>query len=276
MLRPTPRSTRHIALLALGVVLFILANPPAARAQILNIEKKRLEEKEGNYFVGNVGVHFNYNNRSPTLRQPARVMDTGLSSNLAFFMKDHAFMLINEYQIFLINESEFVNTGLTHARAQFFRKLRFSFEVYSQFQYDRPRGMRRRGLIGIGPRVRLVQTEKFNLTGGTGVMYEQEHWLFPESPARARARFAKSSSYVSLRYEPQEDINLNAIVYFQTGYDRGVGVFRHRISGDLNLAVRLIGKLSLTSTFSGSYETEPIVPIIPFIFATTNGVRIDF
>jgi hypothetical protein len=276
MRHPALRSAFPFILLTLGIALMFAADPPAARAQILNIEKRRLEKEEERYFVGNVGVTFNYTNRSPTLRQPARVMNTGLTSNVAYFTEAHVFMLINEYQVFLFNEAQLVNTGLTHARAQFFREERIGFEVYSQFQYDVPRGMRRRGLIGVGPRFRLVQSDKFNLTAGTGVMYEQEYWDFPDNNDRARARFAKSSSYLSTRYEPSEGINLNAIVYFQTGYDRAFGLFRHRISGDVNISVTLIGKLSLTSTFSGSYETEPVVPIIPFIFSTTNGVRFDF
>jgi hypothetical protein len=260
----------------MGLVLGSSIAQPTVQAQILNIEKRRLEKKEGNFFVGNVGVHFNYNNRSPTLRQPARVMDTGLTSNLAYFTEDHVFMLINEYQIYLINDSEIVNAGLTHARAQFFREAQVGFEVYSQFQYDRPRGMRRRGLLGAGPRFRLVQSKKINLTAGTGVMYEQEFWRFPEDDGYAVARFAKWSSYVSTRIEPREGFNLNAIIYYQTGYDRTFGFFRHRVSGDMNLSVALIEKLSLTSTFSISYETEPIVPIIPVIFATLNGIRVDF
>ena len=256
------------AWLLIGLFAGLSVGDGRAEAQILNIEKRRLEKKEDNFFVGNVGVHFNYNNRSPTLRQPARVMDTGLSSNIAYFTEDHVFLLIND--------AEIVNAGLSHARAQFFREARVGFEVYTQFQYDRPRGMRRRGLLGAGPRFRLYESEKFELTAGTGVMYEQENWRFPEESAIAVARFAKWSSYLSTRLEPREGVNINAIVYYQTGYDRTFGLFRHRITGDVNLSVALMEKLSLTSSFSISYETEPIVPIIPVIFASLNGIRVDF
>src|SRR5690606_7317081 len=98
------------ALLLLGAACL----PSTARAQLLNIEKKRLERPDDDYVVGNLGVNFAYNNRSPTLRVPARVLTTGLTSNVGYFSDHTAYMLMSDYQLLRINENSVVDTGVTH------------------------------------------------------------------------------------------------------------------------------------------------------------------
>jgi hypothetical protein len=264
-----------LSLRALGLVL--LCAPLTARAQILNVEKKRLERKESEFLVGNLGVNFNYNNRSPTLREPVRVMSTGARSNVGYFAGPHGYLLINQYQLLLINDSEIVNTGFTHARVQLYRDDVLSFELFSQYQFDRPRGLGLRWLTGAGPRYRLLQSPKLNLTAGSGAMYELETWEHPfVEDLVVTVRAVKSSVYVSTRIEFDERIDFNGVVYHQAGYDRGIEALRQRVSGELNLNVKLVRWLSLVSSFAASYETHPIVPIIPFIFETANGVQLEF
>jgi hypothetical protein len=261
---------------ALASLAGTLALSPSLEAQILNIEKKRLEQNEDEYLTGNVGLRFNYHNRSPTLQRPARVMSTGLASHVGYFLEPHAYMLINEYQLHVINENEIVNTGFSHARTELWRRETLNLEAYGQYQYDRPRGLDRRLLAGIGPRLRLIANPTLNLTVGVGAMYEQEHWTHPETGALVTARFVKSTNYLSVRINVSEQVDLNGIVYYQSGYDRTVEQLRQRVSGEANLLVKIIDTLSITSSVTASYETRPIVPIIPLIYSTMNGIQFDF
>lgn len=45
-------------------VLPLLVLSVSTRAQILNVEKTRIKGDSANYFVGNIGVDFNINNRT--------------------------------------------------------------------------------------------------------------------------------------------------------------------------------------------------------------------
>jgi hypothetical protein len=260
---------------ALALALLLLA--PLAPAQILNLEKQRLDRKEDEFFVGNAGANFNYNNRSPSLREPVRVLSTGATSNLAFFHASTGLLLINDYQLLTVNENTIVSTGLSHLRVQLERRRWLHYELYNQFQYDRPRGLRSRGLFGANGRLFLLQTTPADVILGLGPMYETERWAHPfEADRFVQVNFLKLNSYVSTRVALGGAVDLNGITYYQVGRDRTFARFRHRVSGELNLTAGIGERFSLTSSLSLAYETAPIVPIVPFVFATTNGLRVNF
>jgi len=247
-----------------------------AHAQILNIEKKRIDRPDKDFVVGNLGVNFAYTNRSPTQKEPVRVMTAGLTSNVAHFTDHNAYMLMSDYQLLRVNEGTVIDNGVTHLRVQIARARLLSYETFAQHQYDRARGLRFRGLFGSGARLRLFDTGAHSLIVGLGGMFERERWFHPTDDRVVEASFLKLNSYLSYRVEISKGSNLNAVVYYQIGHDDRVDLFRQRVSGEINLAVKIVGSFSLTSSFQGAYETAPLVPIVPLIFTTTSGVRLDF
>jgi hypothetical protein len=265
---------------ATGVALAALAQcvtfSPSALGQILNIERRRLERPEDDYLVGNVGVNFNYTNRSQTLREPVRVMSTGFTSHAGYFAERTAYLLINDYQLLRVNENPVIDTGVTHLRVQLFRSDWLSYEGFTQYQYDRPRGLRFRGLLGAAARLAVLRSEDYDVFWGIGPMFEREHWTHPTEPVRVEAQFVKLSTYVSSRASLGEAADLNGVVYYQVGYDDPWDVYRQRVTGEVNLSVKVVGALSITSSFQAAYETRPLVPILSFIHETKNGLRLDF
>lgn len=256
----------------------ILALPTATGAQILNVEKIRLEYPEDRVIFGNIGTNFTYHNRSINLQTPTRVFTGGLTSDTGYFTDSHLFMLINSYQLLFVNDARVVNFGSSHFRTQFYHKSTVSPEVYTQYQYDQARGLDSRILAGAGPRWRILRTEAWNFAVGTGLMFEREEWqdpLLKDDPV-ITARYLKSSSYVSTRYMINEFVDLNAVVYYQIGYDRDYDQTLHRVSSDVNLAMKMFEKLSFTTSFNIAWESRPIVPIIPLVFMVTNGIRYKF
>lgn len=259
-----------------GLIFLIL--PVSAYAQILNVEKIRLEYPEDKVVFGNIGTNLSYHNRSANLQTPVRVATGGLTSDIGYFSDNHLFMLINNYQLLFVNDVRLVNFGSTHFRTQFFQKNPLSFEVFTQYQYDQARGLDLRFLGGAGPRWRLFKTESWNIALGTGLMFEGEDWRDPlvKNADTINARYLKSTNYLAFRYSINENVDANTVVYYQVGYDRDYDQTLHRVSGDLNLSVKLVEKLSLTVAVNAAWESHPIVPIVPFIFAVTNGVRYKF
>jgi hypothetical protein len=259
-----------------GFIFLIL--PVSAYAQILNVEKIRLEYPEDKVVFGNIGTNLSYSNRSANLQTPVRVATGGLTSDIGYFSDNHLFMLINNYQLLFVNDARLVNFGYTHFRTQFFQKNPLSFEVFTQYQYDQARGLQTRLLGGAGPRWRLLKTDAWNIAVGTGLMYEGEDWRDPlvATAQTINARYLKSTNYLAFRYAINENVDANMVVYYQVGYDRDYDQTLHRVSSDLNLSVKLVEKLSLTVAVNAAWESHPIVPIIPFIFAITNGVKYKF
>lgn len=247
-------------------------------AQIVNVEKSRLDFPEDKVLFGNIGANFTYHNRSVDLRTPIRVFSGGVTSDNGFATEDHLFMLMNNYQWLDINGAYIVNFGSTHIRAQLFHRNTISLETFSQYQYDKARGLDVRLLAGIGPRWRVVRTTVWNVALGTAAMYEAENWLTPNvtTDAPIYARYLKSSSYVGIGFEINPQVDLNAVTYYQVGYDRDYDAALHRVSGEMNLAVKLLGHLSFTMSLTAAWESRPIVPVVPFIFMVTNGIRYNF
>ncbi|HMV34460.1 MAG TPA: DUF481 domain-containing protein [Turneriella sp.] len=247
-------------------------------AQIFNVEKVRLDHPEDRVIFGNIGANFTYHNRSANLQTPVRVFNGGLTSDVGYASDSHLYLLINNYQVLNVNDSYVVNFGSTHFRTQFFHRNTLSVESYAQYQYDQARGLELRLLAGAGPRWRIIKTPAWNLATGTSLMYEGEDW---QNPAIAgdpilQARYVKSSTYISTRYVVNPQVDVNAVTYYQVGYDREFDATLHRVSGEANLAVQLFGNLSFTTSFTAAWESRPIVPIVPFIFMVTNGVRYRF
>jgi hypothetical protein len=246
-------------------------------AQILNVEKSRIKEDSANYFIGNIGFSFSLYNRDAGEDDPNNFIGITGNGNFAYMAEKHSYILINYINYTAIQSNPLVQTGYVHLRTNFFREARISNEVFAQYQYDLGRGLKSRWLGGTGVRINLIESENTELVFGPGIMYEYEKWESPiEGEPDREAKLFKSTNYISIRQDLNDNIEFNAISYYQTGYDSSIDNFRHRISGDLNLNIEITNKLSLTTSFTCTFENRPIVPVTKFIYTITNGLAFSF
>ena len=272
----------RFCLLAAGL-LFLASGCHRAGAQILNVEKTRIKGDSANYFVGNVGVNFSINNRN--------LSDTGegiyfiglvATSDVGYLAQHTSYFLLSQFQYNATSEQDINSTGYGHFRTTFRRKQPLSYETFAQLQYDQGRGMVLRGLIGGNIRLRIYEAERSNLYVGIGAMREREDWEVPSSlvtdgTSTVRSiNIWKSTNYLVTNVSLNEFISFNAIAYFQTGYDPQAEFFRHRLSLDTNVLVKVTARLAL-STYAGfTYENHPIVPITKLVYSVTNGIQLSF
>jgi hypothetical protein len=254
-----------------------------AEAQILNIERARVERDTANFLTGKAGLNFSMFNRNAGRNNPNNFLQLTFTGDMAYISEKHSYLFLNYYNYLLVNydSRELRNTvasnGYSHFRVNLMRKRKLSYELFTQYQADLARGLNRRVLSGAGLRMLLLRTEKTSMFVGTGVMHEHEAWKDPEAEGVIRVSdLAKSTNYISLRSKLSEQVETNNIAYYQTGYDHTISRMRNRISGDLGLNVRLIGRLSMRTNFNFTYEDRPIVPVTNFIYAITNGLQVDF
>lgn len=247
-------------------------------SQILNVEKSRPKVDSANYFLGNIGIDFNINNRSITDEgKTTTFIGLTASSDIGYISEHHAFLFLSQFQYNAITNEPINSTGFGHFRINFLRKQKLSYETFTQLQYDQGRGMEVRWLGGGGIRYRFYNNDNSNLYIGIGVMYEREVWQFPGNEEIIRdINIWKSSNYISHRIKLSESATFNLITYYQTGYDFTSEFFRHRISADINLLVKIFGHLSLKTTLNGTYENRPIVPITKLVYSVINGFQWSF
>lgn len=252
-------------------------------AQILNVEKSRIKGDSANYFVGSVGIDFSINNRNLD-DQGHAIYFIGLnaSSDVGYLSEHHSFFLLSQFQYNATSEQDINSTGYGHFRATFLRQRPLSYEGFAQVQYDQGRGMVFRRLAGGGLRLRIYQEENSNLHVGTGIMRERETWEIPDalSPEETDRRISiaiwKNSSYLSSRVSLNRYISLNAITYYQTGYDPEYKFFRHRLSADINVLTTITSRLAFRTVAGFTYENRPVVPIPKLAYLVTNGIQVSF
>ncbi|MBL6447369.1 DUF481 domain-containing protein [Fulvivirga sp. 29W222] len=259
------------------LILALILTGLNVNGQILKVDKGSIDSDSSKYFIGNVNFNFNLNNRSATAEK--NITFTGLEANadLVYIADKHAYILINKINYFKSTGGPMISTGYAHFRINFLRKRTVSYELFSQVQYDDGRMMPLRFLQGGGFKFRISSTEKSEVFFGVGAMYEEEHWKsVTEDGTIIEKELWKTSDYINGKFDFNDHVSFDVILYYQGGYDREGEIFRNRLSGDAVLSMQLTDKLSFLTSFSAQYEDKPIIPINNFVYSLTNGLKWSF
>ena len=240
-------------------------------SQILNIERHRLQADTAKSWMVNGTIGLRIYNRSAAADSPVDMFGYNANLNAVYFSGRHSYAFIGQLDYLKINDSDFLNFGFLHLRANLFHHNPSSIEIFGQISYDNFRGLDPRILFGAGLRQRLMDSKNSTLHLGIGALFESEWWKHPSLEKTVDVQYLKSTNYLSFRHTFNEYVDFNAIVYYQLGYDRDLSTARNRTSGVVNLNARLSRIFSLTNSFEFSYEHKPIVPITRFIFHFKTG-----
>lgn len=245
-------------------------------AQILKVNKGELDADSSNYFIGNINIDFNMNNRSSSADQDITFVGFNGKSDLVYLGNKHAYILINNLNYFKSTGGPLISTGYSHFRVNFLRKQKLSYESFTQIQYDDGRKMPLRRLLGGGMRYEIFDTENSQMHSGTGIMFEYEEWENTEPDILIIREIWKNSSYIAFDTNINETVQFNGIAYFQGGMDAESNLFRTRFSGDVSLSFELTNNLSFNTSFTFQYEDRPIIMINNWVYSLTNGLKWEF
>ncbi|WP_246539089.1 DUF481 domain-containing protein [Litoribacter ruber] len=259
-----------------AILLFLFLCPLFANAQILNIERLRMEKDTARSFMVKTTFGLNVFNRSAAADEPVNLFGYNLDVNAIYYPSKHATILVSKFDYLRINDSDFLNFGFLHGRVNWYRDRKLNYETYAQYSFDNFRRLDPRWVFGGGIRNRLVDSNRLTLTLGIGALYEYERWQHPETEQFVEVDFVKSSNYVSLRYTINQYVDINTVNYYQVGYDQTISRLRNRVSSSTILNTKFTDKLSFTNSFDISYEDRPIIPITNVIFSFRTGLSLDF
>ncbi|WP_109833113.1 DUF481 domain-containing protein [Reichenbachiella versicolor] len=236
-----------------------------AQGQVLNIEKRRLDQDTIAKLMGNFSFLFNIQ------EQQGRITMFDIDANLAKLTDKHAYIMIGDMQFINARGESVSSRGFLHGRAVFFRKPRFSPEVFGQVQYDALRGMKERKLIGVGPRCRILSKQQVQLTLGSSMMYEYEIWDFEEQNEKTQK--LKNSTYLSWILSFDDRISYNGAVYFQVPFETIQG---SRTFTDHYFNFNLTKNIAFLIKFNFWYDDRPVIDVNRTAYRLTTGLKISF
>ncbi len=248
---------RHL-LLRIAVFMVLLAYAPSLDAQIVNIERRRIQTDTTGLFGS---LHFNFSGSKTTKSiisfgagtflelKPARKGDPEYSRDLWLFITD--FNLVSG------DNEKFSNAGFGHIR--FTRKLGkdhsrlghfVRWENFAQVQYNGLTKIGTRALLGTGPRFKLTDSEVSKFYLGVAYMYEYQELIDPEVILREN----RMSSYFSFTLLPEENVSFISTTYFQPVLNN---FSDYRLSNETTLTLDITKSFSFSFSFNYNFNSTP-------------------
>lgn len=234
-----------------------------ASAQILNAESLRKVTDTSGY-SGAASLNF-------ALKRNTNDFLT-ISSNihLQYKMNKHLVLFKNDINFQKIEGDKFENSGIQHLRYNYKISPRIAFEAFGQAQYNKISKIDFRGLLGVGPRFKLTQSEKYKLYLGTLLMYEHEELSDNITPIQRNWR---GSTYFSFSLYPSGNVSLVSTTYYQPLLSQ---IDDYRISSQSSLIVGLFKNFALNTSYTFTYDVSPAIGIPTSQYDFSTGITYSF
>lgn len=197
-----------------------------------------------------------------------------------FVRKNHHTWFLAQYRTGKQKNKKYINRGFLHLREMYRLNPSVQLEFFTQKEFDEFLLLKNRFLLGTGVRYTfLKRIEKINPRHknqiwafvGMGLMYEKED--LRTAPTPSTTKLLRSTNYLSVRYQPNEDISLDNVWYFQPAFR---AIQDYRILGETNLSFRLSDKVAFLTTLALRYDHEPPTNLKPLDLNIQNGLSIKF
>ncbi len=236
-------------------------------AQIVNIEDKRQGYDTLGYF-GQLTGNFNW------VRNTSNIITINGLARLDVLQPHTRWLVLGQSSLIRSTSGRFINDRFTHLR--YGRKLRpwLTVEAFGQLQFNELLEIKLRGLLGVGPRLRLAEEERLEAYLGVLYMYEYDDLGVEEEKRFYRDH--RLSSYLSFKIKLTEQLTLANSTYYQPIL---FDFTFPRVSTVTDLSVAISGKFSIISRFSLLHDDRqnrdfPEVPAT--VFNWSNGLRFSF
>ena len=241
-------------------------------AQIVNVERFRLDLDTANLWLGNAGLGLNIK------KQQNNIYTYNGSLNTVFLSKKHAFISLNYFKLLRQDKTNLLNDGYVHVRTNLFRRQRFSYETFIQYQMDQGRGLFFREIYGAAVRLRLWAGKQGYMSANTGFMYEQENWRgnilrFETDSGMAETVFLRSTSNLTARINLADGVSLFLVTYYQARPDY---FWRPRLISDAQVQLRINRYLAFNMQFIATLDAMPVVAGNSFVYTLNNSLLVSF
>lgn len=187
-------------------ILSLLATllPLLLYGQVVNIENKRLDDDTSRW-AGQAGLRFN------VVENTQRSVNFGANGSVQFIHDIHRAFFVTDLSLNKVETNAFTNTGFQHLRYQRHWHGPFSWEGYTQMQYNKPLRIDLRWVTGGGVRAVLRRSTDLRLAVGSSLMFEHE----VDRVNELRYNDVRLSNYISAGWKLEPHMQVTAIVYYQ-------------------------------------------------------------
>ena len=264
----SPRNPLTVLVALMGAV-FLMGTVLDAQAQI-NTERMRSMDADGTHTTigGNVALMSGNNN----------VLDVGLSARFDWRTGPHySFVVAQSNFAERRRDGEsirFRDQSFTHVRYNYDFTPRVTGEGFTQVERNDFTLLQFRLLVGSGPRIAWLDTDRVFLYQGTALMFEQEDRderrvvNYPSHQALVRW-----TNYVNVRVQIADGTSIQNTVYAQP---RVTDFGDVRLLNEAVLAVRITPYVTLRTTLNLNYNRQPPDNIDPLDVTLRNGIQVTF
>ena len=231
--------------------------------QIVNIEKKRTALQDSIYWLRDVSLGV------ALLQNTKQVINIDGSIRIDHIRHKHTFLSLTSYHLGRVDKEDFVNKGFQHLRYNYLLNKRWTWEAFTQVQYNERLLLQMRWLLGTGPRLALLLEEKYQLYFGVLYMYEYNE----EKTSSGELLFFRDhrmSSYLNLHWQIGKGVELSSTSYFQPLVQKPSDL---RLSTETALNIQITKRLRYHTVFTYLYDSTPPEGVPSIVYASRNGLR---
>ena len=242
----------------------ILLISQLSAAQVVNIEKKRKENKEG--FAGVLDLGFSMLDNGKKIRLFKNNID------LQYNKGKSTFIILNELNLMTVDNDNLINSGFQHLRYNYtIRDSGFiTVEAFAQHQYNALKLLKKRILTGLGPRLKIIDSKKLSCYIGLLGMYEYEELT---DSLKTITEYVRLGSYISFNWDITDNLFFNNTTYYQPAFKY---LMNYRISSETNFQLKITKFLSFKIGLQSTYDTNPPENIQKLFYLWENVLSYEF
>ena len=250
----------HIFTIAL---LFLFGS--VMRAQIVNVEAERIQTGASGW-TGSAKLGMNAS------KDVEGTMLLQTEAHLQLKLDDHLFLLKGSTYFSKSGGETFSENSFLHFRYNYKVLDWLRWEAYTQAQKNQITGIDFRGLIGTGPRFKIMKDSNLAVYAAASYMLEHQNEQYPLIGI-VHKNDHRVSSYISYTFKPTDAITLVHTAYYQPLLK---SFSDYRISTDFSLSFAVTKALGFTLSYQALYDSDPVPGKPRFTYVLEDELQISF
>lgn len=230
-------------LIKILLYLFCLNTTFTWAQQVINIESRRYDRLDSGWH-GTAEFNLNY------LQNQNKIITAGNKVDVMYVEGINTYLFINDINFIRVNQKNLDYNTYQHLRYKRTIKPWLHGEAFAQTQFNQQLGLNFRGLLGAGPRFRLMQNDSFKIFLGTMWMYEYE----VENPDKKQVVTNRLSIYLSFLLVKHGIVNINLLGYYQPD---AANAKDYRLLTELRLDFTITKALAFRFAGTQSFDSAP-------------------
>jgi len=244
------------------ILIFFLFISAFSNAQVVNIEQERLKTDTTGW-AGDAKISFQL------MKSTKQLTDIGTQLHLQFKTKRSLYLALSDFSFVKAGKDEYANNGFLHLRYNYKINDWYTIEAFTQAQFNKILDVNFRGLLGAGPRFKIIKTKSFRFYAAWMYMYEYEEI----NDIAKIDRNHRINSYVSLTWKLNKLLSLVNTTYYQPKINQ---FDDFKISSQTDFKIKISDKFAFSMAYNYYYDSKPPVGVVNTIYSLKNTLSFEF